>query len=80
MLCNGKCYLFDELAKTSDADSSDGISSATLKIQEIYLFAESLNLNFVEFQNSEKNLIINYFENPYDFNFMESVFRPPLFI
>lgn len=80
MMCNGKCYLFDELAKTSDADSSHGISSKTLKIQEIYLFAESLNLNLIKFENSEKTSIINYFENTYDFKFLESVFHPPLYI
>lgn len=80
MMCNGKCYLFDELSKTSDADSSNGISSQTLKLQEIYIYSESLKLNLIEFEIFENNSITNYFENLYESCFLDSVFHPPLFI
>ncbi|SMC50401.1 hypothetical protein [Moheibacter sediminis] len=80
MMCNAKCYLFGELAKTSDADTSDGVSSQTVKIQEIYIYSESLNLNEIELETSEKKSIPNDFQNLYDFRLLESVFHPPLYI
>lgn len=78
MMCNAKCYLFGELAKTSDSD--DGVSSHILKIQEIYIYSESLNLNWIELETSEKKSIPNDFQNLYDFRFLKSVFHPPLYI
>lgn len=80
MMCNAKCYLFGELAKTSGADSSEGVSSHTVKIQEIYIYSESLILNNLEFEISKKKMIINHFQNLYDFRFLETVFHPPLYI
>jgi len=77
-MCNGKCYLFDELSKTSDENSSDGISQNTVKIQEIYLSNEVFQLpTFMEQESSKKSLIF-YQKNQYQFYFIDSVFRPPL--
>lgn len=78
MMCKGKCYLFEEISKTSDKGSSAGISSNPVKILEIYIYSESLNLNLLEFGNPEKKSIVCYFENLYDFRFSESVFHPPI--
>lgn len=77
-MCNGKCYLFDELSKTSDENSSDGISQNTVKIQEIYLSNEVFQLpTFMEQESSKKSLIF-YQKNQYQFYFIDSVFHPPL--
>ncbi|NLN33386.1 MAG: hypothetical protein GX159_07300 [Flavobacteriaceae bacterium] len=78
LMCNGKCYLFDELSKTSDENSSDGISQNTVKIQEIYLSNEVFQLpTFMEQESSKKSLIF-YQKNQYQFYFIDSVFHPPL--
>lgn len=78
LMCNGKCYLFDELSKTSDENSSDGISQNTLKIQEIYLSNEIFQLpNFDREENLKKDLIF-YQKEQYQFYFIDPVFHPPL--
>lgn len=79
MMCNGKCYLFDELAQTSDESSSDGISSQTLKIQEIYVFSESLILEPILLEVSNTNSTTHYFENLKESTFSTSIFHPPVF-
>lgn len=77
-MCNGKCYLFDELSKTSDENSSDGISQNTVKIQEVYLSNEIFQLpNFEREENLKKDLIF-YPKKAYQFYFIDPVFHPPL--
>lgn len=79
MMCKGKCYLFDELAQTSDESSSDGISSPTVKIQEIYVFSESLILEPIFSEISNTNSTTHYFENLKESTFSASIFHPPVF-
>lgn len=79
MMCKGKCYLFDELSKTSEENSSDGISSHTVKIQEIYFFSESLILEPILSKISNTNSTTHYFENLKESTFSDSIFHPPVF-
>ncbi len=79
IMCNGKCYLFDELSKTSDENSSDGISSQTVKIQENYVFSESLILESVFLEISNANSSTYYFENLKESTFSVYIFHPPVF-
>lgn len=80
MMCKGKCYFFDELSKTSDEKSSDGISSNTIKIHEVYFLQEIAHLDLNQPEIVEKTSLIYYSENLYNFSFLESVFHPPLLI
>ncbi len=78
MMCNGKCYLFDELSRTSDSQSSDGISVSTIKAQEFYLPVE-----IIEFRiggvNSEISISETNYENSfYEFLYTKFHFQPPI--
>lgn len=79
MMCNGKCYLFDELAQTSDESSSDGISSNPIKIHEVYFFQEIAHLDLNQPEIKEKTSLIYYSENLYNFSFLETIFHPPVY-
>lgn len=80
MMCKGKCYLFDQLAQTSDESSPDGISSNPIKIHEVYFFQEMVHLDLNQPEIAEKTSLIYHSENLYNFSFLETIFHPPLFI
>lgn len=78
LMCNGKCYLFDALSKTSDGNSADGISQNILKAQEIYLSAEILQITAFYREEFKRKDLISYRQADYCFYFMDPIFHPPL--
>lgn len=78
LMCNGKCYLFGELSKTSDGDVS-GIYTQTVKIVDICIFPDEFSWPEIVESVDELTSIFN-FKDSYSYMFHKQIFRPPIWI
>lgn len=82
MHCNGKCYLKKELAKTAQENDfqSTLTHSISFPFQWLYLPSQSdFRVNLASITAVAKKIPTNYNSN-YKFDFVYSLFRPPVWI
>lgn len=76
--CNGKCHLKKELAKASDTENSkDKNHSSSFESQVVFfqqIYTNALDTFVVNF----KEKVTTSYLNSYKFNFIDSIFHPPL--
>lgn len=76
-MCNGKCYLGEELAKSNDAQNTSKGKNQIQNILDIYLEPNILKLpiQLIFWVQNEFKLKIN----GYSFLFENQILKPPIF-
>lgn len=77
LMCNGKCYLGKELAKTNDAQSTSKGKNQIQNILDLYLepYILKVPIKLIFLIQNEFKLKINY----YSFLFENQIIKPPIF-
>ncbi|KFC23266.1 hypothetical protein [Epilithonimonas lactis] len=78
LLCNGKCYLKKEIAKTSTDQSKNDSRINICALADIFIINDAFVFSSNDF-NIKENLKINSeFSNSYNFSLFSKIFHPPL--
>lgn len=76
--CNGKCHLAKQLAKVADSEKgNEKNQSFSIEIPVVYF--QETNFNYVlHLLNDENRKIESSYNKIYNFDYMNTVFHPPL--
>lgn len=76
--CNGKCHLAKQLVKASGSDAGTE-KNKTVSIEFSLVYFQETNVNYSFLLSKKENLKIEFlYNNFYKFNYMNTVFHPPL--
>lgn len=78
LLCNGKCYLKKEIAKTSTDQSKNDSRINISALADTFIINETFVFSSNDFSLLENLKINSEFSNSYNFSLFSKIFHPPL--
>ncbi|MCD9853863.1 hypothetical protein LUD75_04065 [Epilithonimonas sp. JDS] len=78
LLCNGKCYLKKEIAKTSTDQSKNDSRINISALADIFIINETFVFSSNHFNIIENLKINSEFSDSYNFSLFSKIFHPPL--
>ena len=78
LLCNGKCYLKKEIAKTSTDQSKNDSRIKISGLADTFIINETFVSSSKDFNQIENPKINSEFSATYNFSLFSKIFHPPL--
>ncbi len=78
LLCNGKCYLKKEIAKTSTDQSKNDCRINISALADTFIINETFAFSYNNFILIENLKINSDFSTSYNFSIFSKIFHPPL--
>lgn len=78
LLCNGKCYLKKEIAKTSTDQSKNDSRINISGLADTFIINETFVFSSKDFNQIENPKINSEFSATYNFSLLSKIFHPPL--
>ena len=78
LLCNGKCYLKKEIAKTSTDQSKNDSRINISALGDTFIINETFVFSSKDFNQIENPKINSEFSATYNFSLFSKIFHPPL--
>lgn len=78
LLCNGKCYLKKEIAKTSTDQSKNDFRISISGFTDIFVINENFEFFTITDYNYESSNFNSELDFSYKFNLFSNIFHPPL--
>ncbi|MBV6879147.1 hypothetical protein NG800_006330 [Epilithonimonas ginsengisoli] len=78
LLCNGKCYLKKEIAKTSTDQSKNDSRISISGFTDIFVINENFEFFTITDYNYESSNFNSELDFSYKFNLFSNIFHPPL--
>lgn len=76
--CDGKCFLMQELAKSSDLDKGKEKNHSPSSQYNIVFYQETNKEDLAFFSNDIDSKVHSTYNNTYKFYFIDTIFHPPL--
>lgn len=78
LLCNGKCYLKKEIAKTATDQSKTDSRINISALADTFIINETFAFSSNDFNTIENLRINSEFSTSYNFSLFSKIFHPPL--